>query len=131
MLPLLKAALAWILVLALPLQTLAAATMLHCAAGSAPQAAAAMPEHAGHSAAAAHGQAADNHAGMQHDDGTAAEDAHQCSACAACVAGAALPSSVVTRTPPVPASEEAIAPLLREANVVLAPLERPPRSVLG
>ena len=128
--PLLKAALAWILVLALPLQTLAAATMLHCAAGSAPQAAEAMPEHAGQSAAA-HGQATDDHAGMHHDGGTAAEDAHQCSACAACVAGAALPSSFVPGTPPVPASEPSTAPLLREASVVLAPLERPPRVVLA
>jgi hypothetical protein len=130
--PLLRAALAWILVLALPMQTLAAATMLHCGQGAAPRATAPSQVHAGHFAAVAeHVQAADGHHHKLDGGDASAGDAHQCSACAACVAGPALPSSFVIGSPRVPDGAVLVTPLLRDTAVVPARLERPPQRVLA
>jgi hypothetical protein len=147
--PLFRAALAWILALALPLQGLAAATMLNCAPEPGVRAAAAAQPHAGHHGAAAHAPAVLHDPAALHDgaaahvpaaghghgahagDDAGADDAHQCSACAACVAGPALPSTVATSTPIDPACPVVQAPLPRLASVVLAGLERPPRSALA
>lgn len=127
----LKFALAWILALALPMQALAAATMLHCAQGPLPQAAPALHAHVGHhdAAAAEAGMAHDtaaHHVGNADDDGT-----HHCSACAACVAGAALPSAASVTLPIDAAGAQLVPPVSRECSVVLAGLERPPRSHLA
>ncbi len=127
--PLLKATLAWILALALPMQVLAAAAMLHCT--PVPRPAAATQDHSGHHPAAL-GSTAGAHDHARHLAGDAADSvAHKCSACAACAAGVALPSPVVSTTPIDPARPVLLAPLLRDASVVLAGLERPPRTRLA
>ncbi len=128
---LLKTALVWILALALPMQALAAATMLHCSHQAAPQAAAAVHEHAGHHGAAAADAGVVQGASVQHTTDAADGGKHQCSACAACVAGAALPSAVSVTPPTDAAGAMLSAPATRECSVVLAGLERPPRTPLA
>ena len=136
MTPLLKAALAWTLALALPMQGLAAATMLHCASSPAPQAVVQASvdahEHAGHHGAADADAPQHSAAHSAHAAGDAADNGgHQCSACAACVAGAALPSAVSVVLPVETAGTVLLAPSSHEFSVVLAGLERPPRSRLA
>jgi hypothetical protein len=138
--PLLKAALAWILALALPMQGLAAATMLHCASSPAPQTVVQghvdvnTHAHAGHHGVAAADADAAQHGAAhsaQASGDTADNGGHQCSACAACVAGAALPSAVSVVLPVETAGAMLLAAAPREFSVVLAGLERPPRSRLA
>jgi hypothetical protein len=129
----LKFLLVWLIALALPVQALASATMLHCGPshqrmhasqmGTAPPASA-HRDHAQHQAAAA----------PQNDAGQAAPTAdlgkYKCSACAACGSGCALPS----RMPLVAAPEFgatlfiAVVPAV-EAFAVDGP-DRPPRNIL-
>lgn len=124
----LRSFLLWLVVLAVPLQGLAAATMLNCAAVHGPSSQAL--DHPGHGdhdhesdavALAAHGEAAA-------DAGTAHAADHKCSACAACHASAALPVAV----PALPALDTAQAhPVARAsaaAPFLTGGLERPPRS---
>jgi hypothetical protein len=124
--PRLRSLMLWLVVLAVPLQGLAAATMLNCAAVHGPSSVAL--DHAGHGdhdhgsvAVAAHGEAAA-------DAGTAHAADHKCSACAACHASAALPVAV----PALPAVDTAQAhPVARAsaaAPFLTGGLERPPRS---
>jgi len=129
--PLLKTALAWILALALPMQGLAAATMLHCALEPT---SAAVPEanaHTGHHGAASADSAVVQDAAAPHaahHAGDAADHVgHQCSACAACVAGAVLPSAAPKVTPLDAGGTPLLAAAAHERSIVLAGLERPPR----
>ncbi len=136
---LIKTALVWFLALALPMQALAAAAMLHCSHASTQQAAAAVHELAGHHAVAVGtGLAHDATAHPAGDAGDAGDDgnhgthgAHQCSACAACVAGAALPSAMLLTLPVEAAGAMLLALASRECSVVLAGLERPPRTYVA
>src|SRR5512138_1668198 len=101
----------WLLALALPLQALAAATMMHCGAHSSPHAhEAATPAHHSHDvspsgAAHVHGDPSDAMADHHYpvSDG-ASSLLHKCSACAACCIGLALPSADVV--PPGPPSAD-------------------------
>ncbi|MBE7417955.1 MAG: hypothetical protein HS128_09380 [Ideonella sp.] len=101
----------WLLALALPLQGLAAATMLHCV----PAADAA--RHAAH----------EHHASMAHD-GDAQIQVHKCSACAACSVGLALPSASHTLPEPAVAPQAAPAPDGGHAAFFTSGPERPPRA---
>jgi hypothetical protein len=142
----LRTAVMWLVAFALPLQGLAAATMISCGPGHNGMVAAkaapsvAVHEHATHHAAAgaAHAEASPALA----DSGISAAGStaevgklHQlakfkCSACAACCVATALPSSIVSFDPPkhtpilVPATAALIAPFLTGG------LERPPRPYL-
>lgn len=120
-----RRALIALLALALPLQSMAAAAMLGCAAGAHRAASAAAEMPAGHDHAAMLAAAADapdrQHA--QHADA-----AHQCSACAACCIGAALPSTALQPPDAAPGHPlQRAAPEPRDASISALPLERPPR----
>ena len=139
----------WMLVLAVPAQGLAAATMLHCGTGHrhAPVSKAMAAEHAAHGHAghfehvgAAAADALPGHGAA--DTASAADEAsdlhkiskqakHKCSACASCCSGfalistpALLPVSDLVTT--VVAMAQAWA-----ASVVIDGPERPPRSFLA
>lgn len=110
----------WLIAVALPIQGVAAATMLHC--GSAQGQAHAKLMHEGH----ADHDAADGATGQHHDGGTAG-----CSACASCCSAVALPVM-----PLILASQE----LTEAAAAVSSPAivvfltdgpERPPRTILA
>jgi hypothetical protein len=148
----LRAAMIWMVVLAIPTQGIAAATLLHCGPGhdrQAPSAASAfeqtehahhaghagMQEHhhpladtAGHSADASAPQAPD---GASPDTVQAERAKYKCSMCAQCCIGAALlykaPALALTQgTDPAPTAVPAAA----QGFVTEAP-ERPPRYLLA
>jgi hypothetical protein len=124
---------AWILLAALPLQGLAAASMLACGQASH----AALAQDAGHDHAA-HGDAAVDpaHMGSPHDqhhaaggggDGDGSSDAHGCPVCAACnlVALYAAPTLGTQAIPPaVPAADGPV----RVATRVEPKPDKPPRA---
>lgn len=152
---LLKSLIVWLMLLAIPFQGFASATMLICAPiESAPQllAMAQSPavhhhadaatggrhhDHAAHAAAAdehaAHATAADNASAHSSDD-TAAADHHaggKCNSCATCCFGAIMAPSSASR---VPAEVQHFAfvsfEVERMASVDLAHPERPPQASL-
>lgn len=111
--------LVWLLALALPLQAQARVSMLGCAAAPTPP---------------AHHQMADtaqlhHHAGG--DEQQQHHAAHQCSACAVCCIGAALPSQAPALARPAGGAPLAEAPEPASLGVVTALLERPPRPLLA
>lgn len=119
-----------LIALALPIQGVAAATMLHCAAAT---------SHAAHGASAvAHDEGGHHHAGAApHDDGVSAVSHHHtggkssCSACASCCSAAALPAM-----PIVLASQDAAEPFFAIPRLPVVVFltggpERPPRTILA
>lgn len=129
----LKFMLVWLIALALPVQALAGATMLHCGPGHQRVHAAQMgtaPDVSAHHDHSQH-QSASSH---EHDAGKTASMAdlgkYKCSACAACGSACALPSSMpVIEAPEFGATVFlAVVPAV-EAFAVDGP-DRPPRSVL-
>lgn len=137
----------WFIAIALPVQGIAGVTMAHCGPSHERMAVSAdegHPPHAGHDGAASHHHDADAVA----DEMTAASDhtasspseakgAHpaqlgkfKCSSCAACCAGAALPSAAL-RLPPAPAVAATFdgAVVTVDAFASDGP-ERPPRTLL-
>jgi hypothetical protein len=129
---LLRPLLVWLMVLALPLQGLAAATMLNCATAHGAEGA----------TVAAHGDSAPHDHDHDHDHGAmtgahadAAGDAHapdhKCSACAACHASLGLPAAL----PLLPDFDVAEAhrpvPAIGVSPFLTGGLERPPRSALA
>jgi hypothetical protein len=148
---LIRTLLSWLLVLAVPAQGAAAATMAFCGPdhhGGAP----AIHSHEGTAAAPAphhHGEAASGHAGtgkhtmpaQAHDDGSASGpaatatqlpdvDQQKCSACASCCSVGAIVSTVVTIAVPAgsPTVFDAVVPTV-DPFAVGGP-DRPPRIVL-
>jgi hypothetical protein len=122
----LKSLLVWVLLLAVPFQGFASATMLMCAPMQ-PATAAAPHDHGAMLAAQA--------AGHDHSTGQSAAGHHakgKCNACAACCFGAAMPPSHFSRVP-VEAQSFAVDPV--DAGFVpavdLAFPERPPISSLA
>lgn len=129
----LKFMLVWLIALALPVQALAGATMLHCGPGHQRVHAAQMgtaPDVSAHHDHSQH-QSASSH---EHDAGKTVSMAdlgkYKCSACAACGSACALPSSMpVIEAPEFGATVFlAVVPAV-EAFAVDGP-DRPPRSVL-
>jgi hypothetical protein len=127
---LLRPLLVWLMVLALPLQGLAAATMLNCATAHG----AAVVAHDDPAQAHDHDHGHD-HMAMTAAHGDATGDAptldHKCSACAACHASLGLPAALpvlpdfdVTEVHG-PVSASGVSPFLTGG------LERPPRSALA
>ena|SRR6218665_1978348 len=119
-------ALVWLLALALPLQTQARVSMLGC--GPVHEAPAPQPhqmmdgaDHHVH-----HHQQAEPSEPQTH-----AKASHQCSACAACCIGAALPSAALQLEGPTGHGVRLAAPEPASLDVVTALLERPPRPFLA
>jgi hypothetical protein len=120
----------WLLVLALPVQGWAAATMASCGQHHGAASHAAADGHAGHDARAhdAHGHApADADDADLGDAEPAHASAHSCSACAACCSEGARPSPVLT-VPAGAAAPTVFAALQPTVGVFAADgPERPPR----
>lgn len=118
-----------VLLLALPLQGLAAGVRVHCAPASSP-AVVAPDHHAAHDPGphAAHGH------GHGHDHAAAAADpggADRCSACAWCCLGVGLPALAWSLAGPVPGRALAPAPVPPVPKFLTDGPERPPRLHLG
>ena len=139
----------WLLVLALPVQGFAAATMLLCGAGhhGTVQATEGGHDHAGHmhmgaqdvsvvSELAAHDHAAE--ASPSHEDSAfrplTAKHANvmgKCSACAACCTVAFLPTNVIAFTAPASSRVLPVVELTTHAGFIADGPERPPRLLLA
>jgi hypothetical protein len=125
----------WLLALAIPLQGLAAATMLHCVPLRGDASAHADQEHHGSPAAAQHAHGGDAAAHAQatgaaphdHDGGVAPAD-HKCSACAACNVGVGLPSTLAALPQPPAVSEAHPVPATVRTAFLTSGPERPPRA---
>jgi hypothetical protein len=128
---LLKSLIVWLLLLAVPFQGFAAATMLSCAPVHAMQAAG----HAQHDQHAMHDQHAQHAQHDQHANDAKAQADHaggKCDACAACCIGAAIAPSAAAAMPLESRRFAAIAlPIAFVAAVDLALPERPPQAALA
>lgn len=119
-------ALIWALALALPLQAMAATLMLGCG------------DHGGrqstNSSAYQPTQQHEHGSGLEHahhsGDAPAQAD-HQCSACAACCVGAALPSAMPILPDSAGHGVHIAQPEAARPSITMAGLERPPRPVLA
>jgi hypothetical protein len=128
----LRIALIWMLMLALPAQSMAAIGMQLCAVVN--QAGALSQDnqqtaahHPGAGAMAHHGAAVADHGAA---DATQPSDNRMCSLCAFCVGAVAL-SSVVVGNPPLPTVEPSLARPQRLLGLVADTPERPPRFLLA
>ncbi len=131
MAPLLRLLFVCLMALALPVQGLAAARMMH-GAGHASRSSPA-GDHGGHRCgdhhAVAGASAADGHGHAAHDAGSAA--GHQCSACAACCVAMALPTTWPAPAAP-PGASFAPPPAGASPHSVVPRLpDRPPRQRLA
>lgn len=127
----------WLLLLALPMQGVAAATLLHCGPGHHGMQLSDAPV-AQHSAGATtshhgtgHGDAA-MHANMPGDHAPSAADISKlsklkCSACASCCLGLALPTAVVALTPFAPADAPVFVIRVEPVGFFTDGPDRPPR----
>lgn len=117
-------ALIWALALALPLQAMAATWMLSCGDhGGQPS-----TQTSAHQPAQPHEHGADvGH--VHHTEDMPA--GHQCSACAACCVGAALPSAMPVLAGPAGHGVQIAPPEAARLSITMAGLERPPRPVLA
>lgn len=137
----LRVLLAWLLLAAIPLQGLAAASMLYCGGqhhGAAPAAHEPAVGHGAFASAAAgrhdhtlHGHGARSRASKQQDQTSALtllpDASHKCGVCAACCYGVALtPSGDVLQFVPV-APLQAPEPLARVPDVSVQLPDKPPR----
>lgn len=128
--PLLRLLLSCLLLLALPLQGLAAGARLHCGSAHGPEAAHA-GMHASHEAHHHHdGAAAHEHTGHDspagHDASSAGPDS--CSACALCCHALALPVAAWPLDATTPPRAVAQAPAAPPPQFLTDRLERPPRT---
>jgi len=128
----------WLLALALPLQALAAATMMHCGAHPSPHAhaSATQPAHHAHDASShgpvhAHGHDGGATADHHHPASDGANSLlHKCSACASCCIGLALPSADVAAPGPLKATGADLPPPATPAVAfVTGGPDRPPRTI--
>jgi hypothetical protein len=137
----------WLLALAIPLQGLAAATMVHCGSSHQRMHDAVAPAHShGGSSSHHHSHGVDHAVSManatDHHDAAAADASadpdkysdlaqYKCSACGACCSVAALPAfSLSVPTPDAVVQWEAVHFLARFGYFTDAP-ERPPRPILA
>ena len=129
---------AWLLIVALPMQGYAAATMVNCS-GKHHEVAAA--DHA-HDGSANHHHGHTDRSSHSHElvnashavDAPDGDDANlastlTCSACAACCVGIALPIAVTTQTFPAAASEPCFQSSCPTVDVLLKGPDKPPRSI--
>ena len=130
----------WFLLLAVPMQGYAAATMLNCGSTHrhemlALDAAAHQQDAATHAHAAQHHDAAPEATAtdtVTPDGYSGKHDKTSCSACAACCVAAAVIPSGLSWTPPYSRSESPFAVLaVSFSGYIPAGLERPPRFILA
>jgi hypothetical protein len=130
--------LAWLLIVALPMQGYAAATMVNCS-GTHHEVAV---DHA-HDASANHDPGHADHLSHTHavpdaGDGVDTQEGDHanlastltCSACAACCVGIALPITLATQTFAAPASEPYFQRTSPTVDVLLKGPDKPPRFIL-
>lgn len=130
---LLRLFVAWIVMAALPLQGLAAASMLFC--GAAPAASSAQADHHGadaghhgHAAVPAHDHAAGDHHGTSGGDQDAAEAGHSCPICASCCQLVVLGSfGALPQLSSAPAVEPSAPPARVSTRAASVP-DKPPRA---
>lgn len=142
----LRTALMWLLLLALPLQGFAAATMLNCGPNHHRLLVAATAEPNGghgHSAVGQHqhvtGVADDHHQSVSDGGANDLPPAHhldkltkvKCSACAACCMGAALPTAALAIASVPPAMTTASFVSTPHVDFLSDGLDRPPRLLLA
>jgi hypothetical protein len=138
----------WLTVLAMPIQGMAAAGGVHCLSANAPASQQAVIEqlqldqesHAHHSHEPSAQSSAD---AAEHDEADASlvhptsftvkasTPGHTCSACAACCAGAMMPSAAIEVPSPDLSSEPAATVVAEPTSFVVSGPERPPRQVLA
>ena len=134
----LRFALMWLLLLALPLQGIAAATMLHCGPGhhgmlaaDAPVAHPSAGDSSSHHGGAGHGHATMQASGSADHPPSAADLSRQskfkCSACASCCLGVALPAAVITFATFAPADAPAFQVRIEPVGFFTDGPDRPPR----
>lgn len=138
----LRIAVIWLVALAIPLQGLAAATMVSCGPGHHEMAAKVVQGAEGHDhAARGHVSTHETSAAIESisaqagDDTTVIKNLHElaqfkCSACAACCSATALPSSVITFGLPRLEAALDVLPLASSATFQTGGPERPPRNYL-
>ena len=130
--------LVWLLIVALPMQGYAAATMVNCSGRHHEVAVG----HA-HDASANHHHGHEDHSSHPHEVPDAGDDVDTqeadhanpastltCSACAACCVGIALPIALATQTFPVPVSEPHFQRTCPTVDVLLKGPDKPPRFIL-
>lgn len=130
---LLRLLVAWIVMAALPLQGLAAASMLFC--GAAPAASSAHADHHGadgghhaHAAASGHEHAAAGHHGAPGDGQEAAEAGHSCPICASCCQLMAVGGfEALPQVSAAPAIEPSAPPVRVTTRAASVP-DKPPRA---
>lgn len=130
-----RTALMWLLLLALPLQGFAAATMLNCGPNHHRMLAAAT---AGSTRVHAHA-AVDHHEMAKVGGGSDLSSVHhldkvtkfKCSACAACCLGAALPTAAIAIVFIPPAATLAVFVSASHVDFLSGGLDRPPRLLLA
>lgn len=121
-------ALIWALALALPLQAMAATLMLGCGDHGGPPSA----HPSAHQPSQQHEHGADIDVNVEHVHHTEDMPAgHQCSACAACCVGAALPSAMPPLPNPAGHGVHIAQPEAARLSITMAGLERPPRPILA
>lgn len=133
------AAVVWLLIVAIPVQGLAATAMTHCGARHSGAVAATLVDHALHDHAAAWHDGASHHSAHQHasasdgpvDTSDLKHDGYvKCSACAACCLGLALPSSLSVLLPVLPSVAANCGVFSSALEVIVTGPERPPRLLL-
>ena len=123
--------LVWLLMVAIPVQGIAAAAMTHCGSHHHSGAGATQVDHpaAGHGDTVGH--AADHEAVLDTDASGLEHDGYaKCSACAACCLGVGFPSTAVARLPVLPSVAAYCGIFASSLEVVITGPERPPRFLL-
>lgn len=125
----LRALCVWLMMLALPFQGMAAASLRHC--GPAHEATAPAAVSAGHDHARHHHASESSASGSGHGAQAVAAKAGSCSACAACCAAAAPPASLPLLAEPALAGFEPPTLQVSVLPFLTAGPERPPRAHLA
>ena len=128
----------WLLIVALPMQGYAAATMVNCSGRHHEVAVdrahdGGANHHHGHADRSSHthnGATAGDGVDAQHGDHANPASTLTCSACAACCVGIALPIALATQTFPVPVSEPHFQRTCPTVDVLLKGPDKPPRFIL-
>ncbi|MFM9915359.1 MAG: hypothetical protein ACKVOX_06100 [Rhizobacter sp.] len=118
-----RAALMWVLLVALPFQGFAAASMLGC--GPSHHRVSESTAHEAAPAASAHGHEHEASGDHRH-----ADKASKCSVCAACCVGAALPATALVFAAAAPTDAPSTLPSMGAVGFLTDGPDRPPRPFL-
>jgi hypothetical protein len=133
--PYLRLLLAWIIMVAVPLQGFAAASMLFCGTGAAHHSQAASHAHPADVPAHDHAQqepdskvVADQGSAKASDDGNATQLTHKCGVCASCCHAVAITQAPQLHLPEGPAQADRAAPLRTASSRPSVVPDKPPRA---